>query len=340
MTAIATGSDASRPKQPAHPKGAHLLSHILHFLPRMFHAPPYISAAILTVALVFGVQDARAIALSGDGFVVEYDGRDEREARLVANVAAEALPNLKSRFGPNPVRPVRIVVASSIDAFRDTVGSEVPGWATGVAVASRNLVVLKPRRLTYRRGTSLDQTVRHELTHIVLGTNYAMDRLPRWLNEGIAMWQADEPTFRGEFNLAASALLGRLVPVDELDREFRNARNDVAAVCYGESRSLVDFIIAQHGEAALMRILEESRIAAADEVFVSALGRSPGQLYREWRRWMQRYVYWYSVLSGIALFWFMALLVFVAYARKRIWGRRKLAEWDKEDGTTPLDLPF
>ena len=317
-----------------------MLSHILHSLSRICHSPPYVSVAILTAALVFGVQDAQAIILSGDGYVVEYDSRDEREARLVADVAAETLPKLKSRFGPNPVRPVRIVVASSIDEFRDTVRSDVPGWATGVAVASRNLVVLKPRRLSYRRGTSLGQTVRHELTHIVVGTNYAMGRLPRWLNEGIAMWQAEEPTFRGDFNLAASVLFGRLVPMDELDREFRNARNDVAAICYGESRSLVDFIIAQHGEAGLMRILEESRTATAEQAFISALGRPASQLYREWRRWMQRYVYWYSVLSGIALFWFMALLVFVSYAKKRMWGRRKLAEWDEEEERTPLDRPF
>jgi hypothetical protein len=296
-------------------------------------------AAILTVALSLCGRDARAITLSGDGYVVEYDSRDEREARLVAEVAAETLPNLKSLFGPNPVRPIRIVIADSMDAFHDTVRSDVPGWATGVAVASRNLVVLKPRRLSYRRGTSLGQTVRHELTHVVVGTNYAMGRLPRWLNEGIAMWQADEPTFRGDFNLAASVLFGRLVPMDELDREFRNARNDIAAICYGESRSLVDFIITEHGEAALVRILEESRTATAEQAFISALGRPAGQLYREWRQWMQRYVYWYSVLSGIALFWLMALLVFVAYARKRVWGRRKLAEWDEEDGATLLDPP-
>ena len=350
MTGVATavtieiaeqaGRDAiDRKQQLVHPKGAHLLFHILHSLSRIFHPQPYLFAAILAVALIFGIQDARAAVLSGDGYTVEYDSRDEREAKLVSDVATRTLPNLKLRFGPNPVRPVRIVVADSMDAFRDTVGSDVPEWAAGVAVASRNLVVLKPRRLTYRRGTTLEQTVRHELTHVVAGANYAMGRLPRWLNEGIAMWQADEPTFRGDFSLAASALFGRLVPESELDREFRNARNDVAAICYGESRSLVDFIIDQHGEAALMRILEESRTATANEAFISALGRPANQLYKEWRRWMQRYVYWYSVLSGVALFWFTALLVFVAYARKRIWGRRKLAEWDEEDGTTPLDLP-
>jgi len=317
-----------------------LLSSILHLLFRIPHSPTYVFASILAVALVLGVQNAGAMVVSGEGYVVEYDARDEREARLVADVAAEALPELKSQFGPRPTGPVRIVVANSIDAFRETVGSDIPGWAAGVAVGSRNLVVLKPRRLTFRRGTTLRQTVRHELTHIVVGANYAMGRLPRWLNEGIAMWRADEPTFRGEFNLAASTLFGRLVPMGRLDREFQNARNDVAAVCYGESRSLVDFVIAQHGEDALVRILEKSRSATADEAFISALGRPSSQLYREWRRWMQRYVYWYSVLSGVALFWLMALLVLISYVRKRIWGRRKLAEWDKEDGTTPLDLPF
>jgi len=323
------------------PKDPDLSSSIVHLPFPIPHRTIYVFAAILAVTLVLSVQHtARATSFSGEGYVVEYDERDKREAQVVAEEAERALPELKSRFGPRPTGPVRIVVANSIDAFRDTVGSDMPGWAAGVAVASRNLVVLKPRRLTFRRGTTLRQTVRHELTHIVLGANYAMGRLPRWMNEGIAMWQADEPTFRGEFNLSASVLFGRLVPMTQLDRKFRNARNDVAAVCYAESRSLVDFIIAQHGEEALVRILEESRSATADEAFISALGRPASQLYREWRRWMQRYVYWYSVLSGVALFWLMALLVFVAYARKRIWGRRKLAEWDEDDETTPFDLPF
>jgi len=321
------------------PKDADLLSRILHLSFRIPHSPLYVFATILAVILVLSVQDARAISVSGDGYVLEYDERDEREAEIVVKEAERALPELKSRFGPRPTGPVRIVLASSMDAFRETVGSDMPGWAAGVAVGSRNLVVLKPRRLTFRRGTTLRQTVRHELTHIVVGANYAMGRLPRWLNEGIAMWQADEPTFRGEFNLAASVLFGRLVPMGQLDREFRNARNDVAAICYGESRSLVDFIIAEHGEAALVKILEESRSSTADEAFISALGRPANQLYREWRRWMQRYVYWYSVLSGIGLFWLMALLVFIAYTRKRLWGRRKLAEWDEEDMNS-FNQPF
>ena len=121
------------------------------------------------------------MSVSGDGYVLEYDERDEREAEIVVKEAERALPELKSRFGPRPTGPVRIVLASSMDAFRETVRSDMPGWAAGVAVGSRNLVVLKPRRLTFRRGTTLRQTVRHELTHIVVGANYAMGRLPRWL---------------------------------------------------------------------------------------------------------------------------------------------------------------
>ncbi len=317
--------------------------HIPHSALRIPHSRvrnPQLRAGLLALlsatALSFaGVGPyAYALSIDGDGYTVEYSTADERDAVRVADAAARALPELKSRFGPKPSKPARIVLADSVETFNETVGSEMPAWTSGAAIGSRNLIVLKSRRLAFRRGTNMSKTVRHELTHIVLGANYRMDRLPRWLNEGIAMWQADEPTFRGEFNLAASALFGRLVPIEKLDREFKNARNDVASTCYGESRSLVDFIIAQHGEDAVVELLEASRSAATDEAFARVLGRTPAQLYREWRRWMQRYVLWYSVLSGVGLFWLMALFVVVVYIRNRIRGRRKLAEWDEQDPVT------
>jgi len=294
--------------------------------------------AVLLAAAMIVALDAAALSIPGAGYVVEYQERDEVQAREVADEAGRALPELKELFGPAPADPVLIILVSSTDRFNESVGSDMPVWTVGAAIGGRNLVVLKSARLTFRRGTSLRRTVRHELTHIVLDANYVMGRLPRWLNEGIAMWQADEPMFRGEFNLAAAALFGRLVPLHDLDRQFRNARNDVAAVCYGESRSLVDFIVAEHGEQAVLRILEQSRSTGADAAFVKALGRTPGELYAEWRRSIRRYVRWYSIVSGIGLFWIMIFLTVAAYLRKRFWGRRKLAEWDEED--PPLDPPF
>jgi len=325
-----------------------LLFHTPHSALRIPHSAlrtPHLElrsvAALVAVGVVLGAgaYDARAVSVVGDGYVVEYNVRDQRDAHVVAGEAGRALPELKALFGPEPHGPVTIVLASSIDEFHEAIGTDVPTWAVGIAISSRNRIVLKSNRLASRRGTSLRQTVRHELTHIVLGANYDMGRVPLWLNEGIAMWQADEPTFRGDFNLGAAALFGRLVPLHRLDIEFKNARNDVASVCYAQSRSLVNFILAEHGEPALLDLLARSRSAPPDASFIAAFGRSPADLYIEWRRSTRRYTYWYSIMSGIGLFWIMILLAVAARVRKHFWGRRKLAQWDEEDPDR-LDLPF
>jgi hypothetical protein len=284
---------------------------------------------LLTAGFIFTACAEQSI--EGDGFIVYHEDGAGREAKIVADEAGRALPALRQKFGPEPRGTIRIILADTIEKFDRTAGKKMPVWAVGVAVSGRNTIALKSRRLARRGGSNLRKTVRHELTHIVLGSNYMMDFLPRWFNEGVAMVEADEPTFRGDFNLAAAVLLGTFVPLSSLDGEFRTARNDIASVCYGQSRSLVNFIIDQHGEPAVMKLLAHTNTDSAADPFRSVLGLSAAHIYHRWRVSLQKYVYMYSIMSGIGLFWLMAVLVVIAYVRKKIHGRKMLAQWDKED---------
>ncbi len=296
-------------------------------------------ASILLVSIIWTMfcvlsgyaQQKAAISIEGNGFVVYHDKDTVREAEIVAEEAGRCLPVIKNTFGPQPNGVIRIYLADTIEQFNRKVGREMPVWVVGVALGGRNTVVLKSYSIARRGGSNIRKTVRHELTHVVLDANYEMDFLPRWLNEGIAMWQADEPTVRGSVNLTVAALLNRFIPIENLDSEFSTVRGDVASVCYGESRSLVEFILTEYGQDSLLKMLAYTRTDSTDDPFVAVLGVSASQIYQRWRVSMRKYIFLHSILSGVGLFWLMGVLVLVGYARARYRGRRILARWDKED---------
>ena len=69
-------------------------------------------------------------------------------------------------------------------AFQEMAGNKL---VTAFAVAERNLIVIDYSRMD-RIPFDLEDTFKHELTHILLHQRIGGPYLPKWLDEGVAQW--------------------------------------------------------------------------------------------------------------------------------------------------------
>lgn len=186
--------------------------------------------------------------------------------RQVAKAAEEAWALLVPQLGWEPDAPIDMRIEDDTD------------WANGFAsTLPYNLVVLYAVPPTAGSGLSdyddwLRLLVYHELTHIVHldrvgGVPALLNRglgrtllpnlaLPRWLQEGVAVWQESNLTGAGRIRsslfraqLRMAALAGRLPTLDELSAYPEGWPWGTGWYLFGSS--LVAYLVEQHGPAGL-----------------------------------------------------------------------------------------
>jgi len=217
-------------------------------------------------------------------------------------------------------------------------GRGAPPWAIGVAYPDLSIV-----SVALRRGTSpvnAQATLRHELGHVALGVALG-PRAPRWLHEGFAYQHAGEWSWERTETLAGMAWFGGIVPLNQLDATFPAAELP-ASRAYAQSYDFVGFLSrrgryedkADDGDRwPFKRFLAEvGRTGDLEAAAKTAYGARLTDLFDEWKSSLTtRYMLVPIGLLGLALWIACALLLALAFWRRRRQNRRRLAAWDAQE---------
>lgn len=221
---------------------------------------------------------------------------------------------------------VRAFLAPSEEVFDELTSGRVPDWGKGCALPAYGVIVLQPSR---EGPGGLRTTLAHEVSHVLLHRAVGGKPLPRWFDEGVAMWYALEWGRAHSFRLALASLLGRLVPLEEVD-EVLSFSSEEAELAYAESFSAVVFLLSRYGGDSVRRITKFMR---EGDSFREALSRTTGLSYDaflgEWRSYIRRKYDVVLVLSEGPCLWIgVALLFLLVYMVKR--RKAKRTEEEKE----------
>ena len=123
----------------------------------------------------------------------------------------------------------------------------------------------------------------HEFVHLVFDTaaGNPYHAPPRWLNEGLAVYQSEGygSSDRGQVEDAARS--GHLIPLDGLSGQFPNGNDFFLA--YAESVAAVDFMIKTYGKDALVTLIRSYAGGRTDdEAFTDALGVDTAAFTAAW----------------------------------------------------------
>jgi hypothetical protein len=143
------------------------------------------------------------------------------------------------------------------------------------------------RRIDLRGDVSdpLAAALPHELTHVILADAFAGEELPRWADEGMAM-QADPPSKLAGHNrdLDAAIAAQRVFHVGELFAKQEYPTADGRTVFYGESASLVSFLVARRPPSEFVRFIRQSNTSGYSAALRDVYGiESVASLERQWR---------------------------------------------------------
>ena len=292
------------------------------------------SLVIFAALVVCNPDSTRAISLETyqtSQVTVRYESTLRPAAEEVAGLAPDMIEEIESFFGWRlPYRPA-VVLIRSPETFLDFAGSAM---IAAYAVPEEGLIVFDYSR----RNASffkLTEILKHELIHLLLHANIMENRLPRWLDEGVAQWASGSvgelAVMPGRSMLERALLRRDTIPLEELARGFPSQRQALL-LAYEESKSIVVFIEKEYGKRSILRLLEylKNKETLESAVYMS-LSMELQELESRWLQHEEKRTSWLTFLAVNVyeiLFLLGALLTFAGFVRYLM---RKRAYRDGEE---------
>ena len=262
------------------------------------------------------------------GMCIYYAKEDARLLEETITVLERACDEIDRDLAISQKETLRVIIAPTREIFREYLRGNLPQWTHAFAVPAKGTMVVRSPRWD-RPESSYRQSLVHELLHLLLFQRLRQRTLPRWLEEGMAIFYAEHTAYEKRAHLARALATGSLIPLQEIDRvlDFQHNR---AQLAYQQSYSAVRYLLAVYDVEALNTILDG--VAAGDDldtVFIRATGSTMHGFEEEWHRYLDKTEKWLWLSEIDELIWlFLPLLalIVVYFVRRR--NRRRLLEWE------------
>lgn len=294
-----------------------------------------ISGLLLFLGLTPGIGGAQPAAMDSlqvEWGAVRFAPGEDALARSTATKVSRTLDHIDQEMRLAPRGPFTVVITSSKEAYTAYSG-HLPDWSAGATDLTRNRVILKSPRLGRTSIWDYDQTLRHEVMHIVLGQNVDPTRIPRWLNEGLAMIIGGEQSLHQVYTLSQAVIRDDLISLGGLERILQFDRPK-ANLAYAECVSAVRFLQSQFPAGTLRSIF--TRMNRSDASFARVFEEETGlpMTYFEyhWQEHLTSKYRWITMMGSDTTIWiFFTLLVIVGYLLIRWRNRKKMQAWQEEE---------
>jgi len=219
--------------------------------------------------------------LSADGITLYwYD--DESNALTLLTAGTEAQHRLQDEVGITLEKSIKIFIYQTSSDMQAAVAARSEGY--DARVVTLGMVISDDTMLLLGSHRDAKLTIAHELSHLVVGLakkNPYAD-LPRWLDEGLAMYA------EGELPTGNQSALERAIREDSLIsvRSLSGYTGDPELVdlYYGEVYSLADYLIDTYGKEKMTGLLAVFRKGARPEdALMQIYGFGLDELDNRWR---------------------------------------------------------
>jgi len=175
----------------------------------------------------------------------------------------ESWRTLTAKYGFEPQAPILIEVFPNHEDFSvRTAGLPDIGPLVGVCFGAV-ITLDSPRALKPPRSMNWQEIVWHEFAHVIT-LQMANNRIPRWLSEGISVWEEKNgrPEWGRRQNLALVKAVqqGRILPVSKLNEGFSKAEAPTdLSFAYYQSYLVVEYIVERYGFQSLKQLVYQYR---------------------------------------------------------------------------------
>lgn len=220
--------------------------------------------------------------IAGERVDLYWYGNSSALAKELATKADADSQVLQERFGIALVSRLRVYVYNNTTDMGKALASRSQGYdeavtTLGVAVDQTTLLLLGSHR-------DVRSTLAHELSHLVVGlaTDNPFTDLPRWLDEGLAMYAEGDLRSSNQIALDQGIKANQLLTIRSMT-SYSGKASEVD-LFYGQAFSIVDFMIRDLGEDKLQQLLQVmSQGARQEEALQQVYGFGLDELDKRWR---------------------------------------------------------
>ena len=240
-------------------------------LERAFKDDPFDQTTFNQLALLDTIDKFVTIT---DGDIVMRLHPDEagvmREHALP--LAKEALATLQKHYDFTVTGPILIEMFPKHDDFAvRTIG--LPGFIGALGACFGRVVTLDSPNARDPGDFNWGETLWHEIAHVIT-LQMSKNRLPRWLSEGISVWEERRarPEWGREMDMAFAQAMNedKVLNLEVLNEGFSDPK--LISLAYYQASLVVDHIVDTYGEPALHRfvggevghLVRAGRIGAAE----------------------------------------------------------------------------
>ena len=176
----------------------------------------------------------------------------------------ESWETLTAKYDFEPEGPILIEVFENTEDFAvRSVGLPDIGPLVGICFG-KVITLISPDTLT----ANWQEIVWHEFMHVIT-LQMTGNRMPRWLSEGISVWEEREgrPYWGRDqgLDLVRAAQEEKLLPIASLNSGFSGARNNAdLSFAYFQSYLVVDYIEESFGFPKLLELVEQYALVKED----------------------------------------------------------------------------
>jgi len=271
-------------------------------------------------------------AIETDEMNVVFDASLERAAKEVIAVYAELKSELEAvltwRLDARPT----IVLIKTAEDFQKLSGG---AFIVAFAVPQRNLIVVDYSKMNTHPFT-LGVTLKHEMCHLLLHHHISEENLPKWLDEGIAQWSSDgisELISDRKSVLDTIVLSENYIPLSALSRRFPQDRVSLT-LAYEQSKSLVEYMISEFGEANLLLLLGQLKDGVdPDTAIRNVFSISYEELESRWHYYLKKHFTWFTYFSIhlYEILFFLAAVISAYGGIKLTIKKRRYRDDDEEE---------
>jgi hypothetical protein len=247
---------------------------------------------------------------------------DSMRHDLATRLAQQVLPRVHVRIARTPAEMETLAPE----------GAPYPGYAAGVAYSRLGLVLLTLTPQYPRARHDLLEIFRHELAHVALYEAAGGRHLPRWFDEGFAVFASGETSAARLQTLWTATLADTLIPLKDLVHLFPADPTDVS-IAYAQAADVVRFLVRREERHRFAGMISRIRQGQSfEQALESAYGTSVAMLEQEWREDVgKRYTFWPVLVSGTVVWVGIIGLFAFGWRRRRQRHHETLARWGREE---------
>ena len=233
-----------------------------------------------------------------------------------------------------------IHVAHSREDFARLTGTAFPDWGAAAARPFERMIVLKSPA-HFNVGKPLAELVKHEYAHLALADRVNGQWVPRWLDEGVAMYVSAEWDWTDNLAMGRAVVFRSILALHDIEK-LNTFGEGQAQTAYAQSYLAVKYLLDRYGVGPFNVMLDQfRRRATVDQALTEAIGATYIEFEEEFHTFLIGRYNLLSLFTDTYFLWiFLALVVIVGFVLKTVRRHRYYKKWDEEERYQSTDFDY